>query len=226
MRTKDTISIAWADPGMVEGEFAIALAQLMVARTSFFGPTIRCEGSALISRIRNDLVAGFLDHTTSAWLLMLDSDEVLTIEAFDKLVATAHDASHPIVAGLYFGIRARRDSYPQPTPMILRATEVGYAPIDDYPTDRVIPVDAAGTGCLLMHRSVLEAMRDRATPDQGRMYCWFQDEPLEGHWWGEDVLFCRKAKALGFPIHAHTGAILPHRKRYWVTDKHFQAERG
>jgi len=220
MRTKDTVTIAWADPGQVDGEFAVAMAQLMVARTSFFGPTIRVEGSALISRIRNEIVAGFLDHTDSAWLLMLDSDEVLSIEAFDKLIATAHDKSHPIVAGLYFGVRRGPGLYPTPLPMILRATDIGYEGIDDYPADRVIPIDAAGTGCLLVHRSVLEAMRANATPDQGTRWCWFQDEPLGGEWWGEDVLFCRKAKALGFPIHAHTGALLPHRKRYWVTAAH------
>jgi len=226
MRTRDRVSIGWADPGHVDGEFAVNIALLSTARSSVLGPLIRVEGSALISRIRNEIVQTFLDKTDSAWLLMIDSDEVLTVQAFDKLIATAHDKTHPIVAGLYFGAFSQEDSaYPVPVPLIYRAKEHGYLPVDDYPQDKVISIDAAGTGCLLIHRSVLEAIRATATVDQGPNWCWFQDEPIGGHWVGEDLMFCRKAIAAGFPIHAHTGAVLPHRKRFWLTDRHHSIDR-
>ena len=220
MRTKDTVAIGWADPGHVDGEFAVALAQLSVARASWLGGMIRVEGSALISRIRNEIASAFLDRSEAAWLLMIDSDESLPVPAFDKLIGAAHDKSHPIVAGLYFGARPTGGLYATPEPLIFREQDGMYAALHDYPRDRVIPVDAAGTGCLLIHRSVLEAMRAVATPDEGDRWCFFQDGPSGGHWYGEDVNFCRRAKALGFPIHAHTGAVLPHRKRYWITEAH------
>ena len=222
MRSRDRVAIGWADPGQVDGEFAVHIAMLATARANVVGPVIRVEGSALISRIRNEIVQTFLDRADDAWLLMLDSDEIITVPVFDKLVAAAHDVSHPIVAGLYFGAFRGDDIYPIPVPLIYRAQDYGYGAINDYPADRVIEIDAAGTGCLLIHRSVLEKMRENATEDQGRDWCWFQDEPIAGHWVGEDLIFCRRAKALGFPIHAHTGAQLPHRKRYWLGESHHE----
>jgi len=227
MKSRDRISIGWADPGQVDGEFAVNIALLATARMSLLGPLIRVEGSGLISRLRNQIVTTFLDEIDSTWLLMIDSDEILTVETFDKLIATAHEVTHPIVAGLYFGaFNIAGNAYPVPVPLIYRAQALGYLPIDEYPKDKVIAIDGAGTGCLLIHRSVLEAIRAAATVDQGADWCWFQDEPIAGNWVGEDLIFCRRAKALGFPIHAHTGAILAHRKRYWITDLHHQIDRN
>jgi hypothetical protein len=80
-------------------------------------------------------------------------------------------------------------------------------------------VDAAGTGCLLVHRSVLETMQDKCDTNQGKDWAWFWDGPIDGEWIGEDLLFCRRVRALGFPIYAHTGAILPHHKSYWLDDR-------
>jgi hypothetical protein len=33
---------------------------------------------------------------------MIDTDEQLSVQAFDKLIETAHDKDRPVVAGLYF----------------------------------------------------------------------------------------------------------------------------
>lgn len=221
MRSRDKVSIGWCDPGTVDGMFAARLFMLAQQRASILGPTVRIEGSALISRERNELVSAFLDKTDSAWLLMLDADQQLPVDAFDKLVATAHDTDRPIVAGLYFGAFNRGDLYPTPVPLIYRMSEHGLLPVVDYPHDSVIPVDAAGTGCLLIHRSILMRMREQATADEGAHFCWFQDRPVNGTWQGEDIYFCTRARMMGVPIVAHTGAVLPHRKRYWLTDAHF-----
>jgi len=227
MKSRDRVSIGWADPGQVDGEFAVNIALLSTARASILGPLIRVEGSGLISRLRNEIASTFLDKMDSAWLLMIDSDEILSIATFDKLIAAAHEITHPIVCGLYFGaFQIDGNAYPVPVPLIYRAEAHGYLPIDDYPKDKLIAIDGAGTGCMLIHRSVLEAIRKNATADQGPHWCFFQDEPIGGHWVGEDLIFCRRAKALGFPIHAHTGALLPHRKRYWITELHHTIDRN
>lgn len=220
MRSHETISLGWCDPGTVDGEFAVALAMLAAARTARLGPVIRVEGACLISKLRNQIAATFLDRSTAEWLLMLDADEVLDIPSFDALLAAA-DEDHPIIAGLYFGAFDAGDAYPTPMPMIFRRDESGgYNPVRDYPDASVIPVDAAGTGCLLIHRRVLEAMRERHTPDEGPDWCWFVDGPVQGQWVGEDIAFCMRAAMHGFTIHAATGARLPHRKRYWLTEAH------
>ena len=222
MRSHDTVSLGWCDPGTVDGEFAVALAMLAAARTPMLGPVIRVEGACLISKLRNQIAATFLDRSPCEWLLMLDSDEVLSVPAFDALLAAADADERPIVAGLYFGAFDVGAEYPVPMPMIFRRDEItgGFQPVRDYPKGEVIPVDAAGTGCLLIHRRVLESMREKATDDEGLDFCWFIDGPVQGEWVGEDIAFCIRATMNGFPIHAATAAILPHRKRYWLTEGH------
>jgi 16S rRNA (cytosine1402-N4)-methyltransferase len=107
------------------------------------------------------VVKKFLE-TKSDWLLMIDSDEVLTTEAFDKLIEAAHEKDRPIVAGLVFASFDTGEPYPMPLPTIFLDAPEGFLPLHKYDKDSVFQVDAAGTGCLLVHRSVLEAMRENA----------------------------------------------------------------
>lgn len=222
MRTADKVVIAWCDPGQVAGEFASSLAALVASRGERLGGLMRREGSGLLSKIRNEVVAGFLDESRAEWLWMVDSDHQLTLSAFDRLVAAAHDRAAPVVGGLYFGAFATpQELYPAPIPVMFREQgDSGYNAIMEFPADSLVEVDAAGTGCLLIHRSALELVRAQATDDQGQNYCWFSDGPVAGMWRGEDVSFCRRLKALGVPIQVHTGAVLPHLKRYWLTAEH------
>lgn len=228
MKSKDRVIVGWIDPGQVDGLFAVAMASLYAARGDRIPAMVRVQGS-LLSRQRNELVVTFLDDHNAEWLFFIDSDETITPEAFDKLIAAAHETERPIVAGLYFGAFASTGLYPKPVPMILSRNESGrYDSIDSFPADAVIPIDAAGTGALLVHRSVLEAIR--AASNAGPMaeheagtWCWFKDMPVAGEWLGEDIYFCVQARTLGFPIYAATGCRLSHHKTYWVTDAHHAA---
>lgn len=224
MKSKDRVAVGWIDPGKVDGEFMLSMLNLNSSRGGRISTMIRIGGS-LLSRQRNELVTTFLDQDTAEWLFFIDSDETITPEAFDKVCAAAHEDERPIVAGLYFGAW-QGDLHPKPVPMILRRNERGsFDSIDDFPADGVIPVDAAGTGALLIHRKVLTAIRDASNEsdvsqhEAGR-WCWFRDMPINGQWVGEDIYFCMRAKDLGFPIVAATGARLRHHKSYWVTDRH------
>lgn len=231
MKAKDRVTVGWIDPGLVDGMFCMSMLNLNSSRGSRISTMIRISGS-LLSRQRNELVVAFLDNNQAEWLFIIDSDETITPEAFDKICAAAHETERPIVAGLYFGAFPG-DLHPRPVPMILRRADSGrYNSIDDFPDDGVIDIDAAGTGALLIHRSVLEAMRTKSAEssvgahEAGR-WCWFRDLPAGGEWIGEDLYFCMRAKDLGFPIVAATGARLGHHKSYWVTDQHhahFQAQ--
>ena len=150
---------------------------------------------------------------------MIDSDEQLPIAAFDKLIESAHDKERPIIAGLVFASFEIGQAYPKPVPTIFQDAPEGFLPLNNYDKDSLFEVDAAGTGCLLVHRSVLETMQASADPHQGKDWCWFWDGPIDGIWIGEDLQFCRRVRSLGFPIYAHTGAILPHSKSYWLDDR-------
>lgn len=223
MKSAHKVSIGSCDPGIVNGAFAYRLIQLAQARSSRLGPFVRVKGSGLLSKQRNRVVKQFLDGTKSDWLLLIDSDEQLTLEAFDKLLETAHDKERPVVAGLVFaGFGVEGAAYPKPVPAIFQDAPEGFLPLYNYDKNSVFEIDAAGTGCLLIHRSVLEKMRETADPNQGTDWCWFWDGPVDGNWIGEDLLFCRRVKALGFPIYVNTGAILPHQKSYWLDERHHQ----
>jgi hypothetical protein len=225
VRVRDKVAIGWLDPGVVDGMFALSIASVYAERHDRMDALLRVEAGGLLSRGRNELVARFMDTCTAEWLLMVDSDEQLSLDAFDKLVEAVHDKDRPIVAGLYFGAWPG-EFYPTAVPLIFNRVEgsTRFLPVMDYPTDKVIRVDSAGTGCLLIHRSVFEAFQADASPHQGKTWCWFQDMPVNQDWFSEDHFFCARAVELGFPIHVHTGAVLPHRKRFWLTEKHFRPE--
>lgn len=227
MKVRDTVAIGWLDPGHVDGMFALTVASVYSERRTRLGGLLRVEAGGLLSRGRNELVARFLDTTDSEWLLMVDSDEQLPLEAFDKLVDAVHDTERPIMAGLYFGAWPG-EFFPTPVPLIFRKVEEStrFRPIANYPRDQVIPVDSAGTGCLMVHRSVFEAFQADASPHQGKQWCWFQDMPVNGDWFSEDHYFCARARELGYQLYAHTGAVLPHRKRMWISDKQYVHPNG
>jgi hypothetical protein len=195
MKTGHKVTIGSCDPGSVNGSFAYRLIQLAQARSSRLGPFVRIKGSGLLSKQRNRVVKQFLDNTDSDWLLM--------------------------IAGLVFaGFGVPGKPYPKPVPAIFQDSDKGFLPLYKYDKNSVFEIDAAGTGCLMVHRSVLEKMREVADPNQGKDWCWFWDGPVAGEWIGEDLLFCRRAKALGFKIHVNTAAVLPHQKSFWMEEVH------
>lgn len=220
MKSSHKVSIGVCDPGMVNGDFAFKLIQLAQVRGNKLGPFVRVKGSGLLSKLRNRVVKTFLDSTDSDWLLLIDSDEQLSPAVFDQLINTAHDTERPVVAGLYFAAFKDEGLYPKPVPTIFQDTADGFLPLFKYDRNAIFQIDACGTGCMLIHRSVLEKMREMADPHQGTDWCWFWDGPLNGEWISEDLLFCRRIRQLGFPIYVNTAAILPHQKSYWLDERH------
>ena len=242
MKERDRVVIGFLSPGYVDPMFAISLVRIYKERSGVHNARrvgtvfdiATDENSGLLSRGRNQLAFRFMQAYDAEWMLMLDSDQQLTVEGFDKLCAAAHDTERPIVAGLYFGAWGG-DFYPTPVPLIFleHPERPGrFTPIQGYPRDQVIPVDSAGTGCLLVHRSVFEKIAAEAGPhemahfDDGTSaarWCWFRDMPVNGDWFSEDHFFCARAREVGFQLHAHTGVMLPHRKRFWLEEKHHLA---
>jgi GT2 family glycosyltransferase len=220
MKSGHKVSIGVCDPGTVNGDFAFKLVQLAQVRSARLGPFVRIKGNGLLSKLRNRVVKTFLDNTDSDWLLLIDSDEQLSPAVFDQLIDTAHHIERPVVAGHVFAAFKDEGLYPKPVPAIFQDTPGGFLPLFKYDRNAVFQIDACGTGCVLIHRSVLEKMRETADPHQGTDWCWFWDGPINGEWISEDLLFSRRVRQLGFPIHVNTAAILPHQKSYWLDEKH------
>jgi hypothetical protein len=221
MRTRDKVVIGYIDGGQVSGAFAADIATVCLGRPDRIGGIIRVQGN-LLSRVRNELVQAFLGSGYGEWLLMVDTDQRLPVHVFDALIGTAHDVSHPVVSGLVFGAYpVPGQPYPTPIPAIYRHTDDDkFQALHDYPRAQVIRIDAAGTGCLLIHRSVFEKVRDSRPEGIGEMWAWFVDGPVGDEWYGEDLVFMRRLAALDIPVHCNTAAVLPHLKTFPLTDIH------
>ena len=93
----------------------------------------------------------------------------------------------------------------------------GLYAVHDYKPDSIIEVDAAGTGAILVHRSVFARfIKEADQVHQGDKWCYYQDMPLHKEWIGEDLLWCLRAKSFGYKIYAHTGVQMEHQRKNWV----------
>lgn len=222
MISKDEkIHIAWAHHGTIDNGFAISLLDLVTKR-DYKCSYNSVRGLGLLAKSRNLIVRHFLDNTEDDWLFMIDGDEFLTLSAFDKLARAADSTKVPIISGLCFGNKSPVDIEPSPCIFVYNSDNV-FVPYYNYPEDRVVEIAAAGAGCLLVHRSVLEAVRKQEEETSGKDWAWFQDGPA-GHntWLSEDIMFSLRVASAGFRMHAHTGAVFPHHKELWLTDKHYK----
>ena len=221
MRSKDKICIGMVNNGTIDSMLAQDLIHIAIDPEQRFHNLVQVGNIGLTTRSRNVVVKTFLETTDGAWLLLIDADERLTIETWLKLVDAAHDKERLIVSGLVFAAFFDNDDALRPVPTIYKMDmETGLGAIDDYPLDSVIEVDAVGTGCLLIHRSVLLEMQKQATENQGKDWAWFVEGAINGTYFGEDLLFSKRLKSMGYKIHAHTGAILPHHKQFWLDNRH------
>ena len=207
--------------GTIDALLAMDLIHVAREKGGHFDHLVQVGNVGLTTRSRNVVVKTFLETTDADWLLMIDSDERLSLQTWHKLIDSAHDKDRPIVSGLVFAAFFDGEDSLRPVPTIYRMDpEKGLEAIDAYPIDKLIEVDATGTGCLLIHRSVLLDMQKQATPNQGKDWAWFVEGAIDGTYFGEDLLFSKRLKSMGYKIFAHTGAILPHHKQFWLDDRH------
>ena len=83
--------------------------------------------------------------------------------------------------------------------------------VHPLPNNEVIQVDCAGFGLVLMHKSIIPKMR-QSHPNQSMFL--ETAGAVDDQFIGEDIIFFRKMKEAGIPLHAHTGALVRHIKRF------------
>jgi hypothetical protein len=220
MKQGETITIAWCDSGMVEGQFAESLMKVVVNGILDGLPIssfIRNSGIQ-IARQRQMLLDDWYDNHKSDWLFWVDSDIVLTLDIIEKICLTANKDTHPIVSGVYFVSKELDGSLPMVLPVIY--DEIGkdnrvrsHHPL---PIEEIIKIDGSGMGLVIIHRDVVTKLRKK----YGNEISFFAENHLKGNdFVGEDVSFFRKCNALKIPIYAHTGAIAQHvKKSPWDLD--------
>ena len=131
-------------------------------------------------------------------LMFIDDDMTFPPDAITRLLSW----DLPIVSGLAFMRRkgfAPTIFYAKPESTPVRPL---FKPADTWPADERMQADATGAAFLLVKREVFDGISMKFG---------------EGSWWytpsgcpGEDIAFCIRAKAAGFPITIDTGLKIGH----------------
>lgn len=220
MKTGHKVCIGIVNDGSLNSQLVVDLIGIVRAPNSRFDSLVQVANIGTTTKSRNVVVLNYLKMSSAEWLLLVDSDEQLPLDAFNKLCDTAHDKERKVVSGLVFAQFGDDVMGLRPIPTLYREFPgEGLVAWDDYPEDSVVKIDAAGTGCLLIHRSVIELMQENAVPNQGHAWAWFLEAAINGIYWGEDILFSKRLKSLGVQMYAHTGAILKHQKKFWLDQR-------
>lgn len=214
-------------------EFEQSLESMMTWSAYNGGPINRSArrlqviGGPSLAGKRNKVCKTFLERTDSEWLLFIDDDQQFMPDLAQKMVDSADPVERPILSAL---IMAERSSsrFPIGPACTVWHEEMQSFVIPPYiPQERWWQVATIGTGCVLIHRTVLEKMREAHKDDA---FPWFkhaqhpnQDtgEPDE---MSEDYVFSLRASALDYPLYVDTTIEVGHVKRRVLTSHDFYAQ--
>lgn len=179
---------------------------------------------------RNTMAKFMCDHSEAEWLFMVDSDMGFAGDTVERLIDAADPDARPVVGGLCFGQR-RAGGAPfhgatymtQPTIYDWHEDDdvAGWMPRFDYERDALVQCSGTGGACLLIHRTVLERIRDRFGEE------WFTPiaHPKAESPFSEDLSFCIRVAAIGVPLFVHTGIKTTHDKGgVFLDEGHYDAE--
>lgn len=184
------------------------------------GGTIGVESGPRIATSRCNVVRAFL-KTDYEWLMWFDVDMVPEPDCLDRLLEYANPTDHPIVGALCFaGGRTRI------TPTIYSIGTGADGKLESttmlkYPTPALLEVGGTGSACLVIHRTVFEKIQEQQ-PD-GFPLPWYQDVVANNQDFGEDLIFCLRARHAGARIFVHTGVKVGHRKAWVIDEEAFKA---
>lgn len=154
-------------------------------------------GAALVAEARNNAVRWFLDQPGSLeWLWFVDADiEIMASTLQDLLAATQGEPG--VFCAAAWG--RMRDG-----PALVWAVREGggLRRLRSLPSAHCTRLEACGTGCTLIHRTVLERVAGAHPSDP---WPWFghdidHDAAGKAYRLGEDFSFCLRVAAAGFPV--------------------------
>ena len=219
------VTVAHLSPGNWQACFGASLIDLLFYDLSSnqrivshkYGHLHKEAGADNVYAGRNKCVQVVLDESESEWLAFIDSDMGFAPDTVDRLIAAADPTKRPVVGALCFAQKSdgagpmfarRYKASPTLYRMADTGDEVGFVPMFDYPRDELVEVDGTGAACVLVHRRVLEKVRDRFGDT------WFDHipKPKGDGKFGEDLSFCLRLKACDVPMFVDTSVQTTHDK--------------
>jgi hypothetical protein len=235
-RTREKVVVAYCHPGNINAAFHESLLDLLVYDMAFHrrivngGGRLAHKASANLAGPRNDVVRQFLTGSDADWLWFVDTDMVFLPDTVEKLLEFADPVTAPIVGGLCFSIDKTR-IYPTLYGLMGEEDSPQGIRFHEWPPDSMFQVAATGTGCVLIHRSVFERMREFVNPATGQKgfnaaFPWFQETAHDDRPVGEDITFCWRAGVLGIPVHVNTAVHVGHVKERLLDLDAYLQQRG
>jgi hypothetical protein len=210
---KGTLAIGWCDNGNTDGKFTEGIVSVALQAPNNGIPithSMRVQGNQ-IGRQRQVLFDYWADQIKTDWLLWVDSDIVIDIHVVTKIWDAADKIGKPVVTGTYFISKENEGTLAKPYPALFYdVDEFSIQHVHPLPDNELIKVDSAGFGFVLMHKSIIPKMREKF-PNQS-MFA--EQENVGDKYVGEDIVFFRKMQQAGIELHAHTGALVKHIKRF------------
>lgn len=218
--------------GTVTGNFVDSLMDLLgydLSGPHRIGAPIRTAiPSTGIVEGANKTVETFLEGDQD-WLFWLDCDMGFGPDILSRLLHAADPVNRPAVGALVFKYEHLRSDglngvLAEDRPVILdwgqdETGQEGFIGRRVYPENTVLRCGATGMACVVIHRSVHEAILENDGPH------WHTPilHPTTGAPMGPDVSFWIRAAAAGKPLHVHTGAHTNHAKTIFVGHESYSA---
>lgn len=162
----------------------------------------------LVADAQNLIVKRFIEDGTCDWLFLVEEDNIIPPDIFIRLNEYMRSGEVPIISGLYF-----TKSMPA-EPMVYRGRGTSF--YTDWKVGDKVWVDAIPTGCILIHRKILEVLWNESpeyrTGDQiaRRVFLtpettWTSDKGVNNSVGTSDMEFCSRCimtnvfEKAGFP---------------------------
>lgn len=234
-------AIAYIHPGELSASFAYCALRLMVFEMGQgrYPPAViaqRCASGQLVEA-RNETVQFFLDGTPCEWMWLVDSDMGFEPDMLWQLIGSADPVERPVVGALCFGLKkngaeddalqaVRFHQFPTIYVWAEKDDEVGFQVVQDYPRDQIVQCSASGAACFVVHRSVLEAIREKFGDHWFSKITHPTPEPT-GTTFSEDLSFFVRVNACGFPVHVNTALKTSHDKGgLFLTEESWDAQQA
>ena len=204
-----SVMLGFIHGGTVRAEFmSSVLAVLAGPYTSpLIGGVVDATAGPLIAMARNMLVRRFLESELE-WLWCVDTDISFAPDTLTRLAGAADPQTAPVVSALYW-ITLGGDQVPAAyTAGPDGDGELTFSHLTTWDGDALTEVDAVGAGCMLVHRTVFEDIRDAHDGEP----CWFRELTAGRKQVGEDLSFCIRLAGREVPLHVHTGIEVGHVK--------------
>jgi len=207
MKGTTKLYLAILNHGWIRAEIA---ARLLPAMRKMEGVEVVWENPSKtwhhpISSNRNRIVKRFL-ATDCDYLLMMD-DDVVPLDNPAVFMRAGKD-----VVGFPAKVRQEGRGLNWVAYVLRPGTEDEYAPVDFARVDhavQLLKVDVVGTGCILIKRAVLEALKAPFHTD-------FDEDGVLTI--GTDFAFCRRAAVAGFEIYTAPQHVCEHYKEIGMLD--------